>query len=165
MQNEPTHTEKPTAEPLQARVEALVEEVLRGTPHFVVEAGVRGTPGSHSVTVFLDSDAALGADELARLHRELAFVLDAEEVFPRGYGLTVSTPGTDRPLRLPRQFQKNVGRMLRAHHRRDDGQGHTETVGVLEAADDDGFVLVPKKGEPRRLHYADVVWAKVQLPW
>ena len=161
MANPPNTTDTTRTE----RVQALVEEILGGTPHFVVDVSVRGAAGAQSVAVFLDSDGALGADELARLHRELGFLLDAEAVFPKGYVLTVSTPGVDKPLRLPRQYRKNVGRVLRVHYCRPDGEGHTETKGRLESADDEGVVVVPEKGEPRRIAYADVVWAKVQLPW
>ncbi|MDX1545411.1 MAG: ribosome maturation factor RimP, partial [Rhodothermales bacterium] len=69
----------PVAEPLHDRVQALVEDILSGTAHFVVEVEVRGKPGSQSVSVYLDSDDALGVDELARISRELGFLLDTED--------------------------------------------------------------------------------------
>ncbi len=158
-------TAKPREETLTARVQALVEEVLAATPHFVVEVAVRGTAGSRVVEVFLDSDAALGVDELARLSREVGFLLDTDEVVEGRYRLDVSSPGLDRPLKLPRQFKKNVGRTLRVHHRRDDADGYTETTGKLADADDEAIELAPAARERRRIRYGDILWAKVQLPW
>lgn len=157
------NTTDTVANPLAARVEALAEEVLRGTPHFVVEVQVRGTKGARVIEVFVDSDEALGVDALAQVSRDLAFLLDTEEAIDGRYRLDVSSPGVDRPLRLPRQYKKNVGRRLRVHYRIDDG--HTETEGELTAADEETITLAPKKGQPRPIRYDDIVWAKVQLPW
>ena len=148
---------------LAARVEALVEEVLSGTPHYLVEVLVRGTKGARVVEVFVDSDGDLGVDALAQISRDLAFLIDTEEVLDGRYRLDVSSPGVDRPLRLPRQYAKNVGRRLRVAYRM--GERTTETEGELTVADDDGITIQPKKGDARRIGYDDIAWAKVQLPW
>lgn len=161
--SQPTNTTDTVATTLAGRVEALVEEVLRGTPHFIVEVQVRGTKGARVIEVFIDSDDALGVDTLASVSRDVAFLLDTEEVIDGRYRLDVSSPGVDRPLRLPRQYQKNVGRQLRVHYRQDEA--NTEVEGELTAADDEAITLAPKKGAPRQIRYDDIVWAKVQLPW
>lgn len=161
--SQPTNTTDTVATTLAGRVEALVEEVLRGTPHFIVEVQVRGTKGARVIEVFIDSDEALGVDTLASVSRDVAFLLDTEEVIDGRYRLDVSSPGVDRPLRLPRQYQKNVGRQLRVHYRQDEA--NTEVEGALTAADDEVITLAPKKGAPRQIRYDDIVWAKVQLPW
>ena len=113
------------------RVQALVEEVLAGSPHFIVELEVRGAPGSQAVDVFIDSDEGLGVDTLAEISREVAFLVEAEEVIAGHYRLNVSSPGVDRPLKLPRQYKKNVGRTLRVHYQKPEGDGYTETLGEL----------------------------------
>ena len=38
--------------------------------------------------------------------------LDTEDVVSGTYNLNVSSPGADRPLTLPRQYAKHVGRRL-----------------------------------------------------
>ncbi len=156
---------KTVAPEVDARVKALVEEVLAGSPHFLVELEVRGAPGSQAVDVFIDSDEGLGVDTLARISREVAFLFDAEDVIAGRYRLNVSSPGVDRPLKLPRQYKKNVGRALRVHYRKPDGDGYTEVLGDLVEADDEAIEVVVKGGQRRRILYADILWAKVQLPW
>ena len=155
-----------TAEPaVLERVRRLVEEVLAGTPHFIVECDVRGAAGSQAVDVFLDSDEALGVDTLAQINREIGFLLDTEDVLRGRYRLNVSSPGVDRPLKLPRQYRKNIGRRLRVHHRKPDGHSNTDTLGDLVDADDEAIDVAVSDAEHRRIRYDDILWAKVQLPW
>ncbi len=160
-----TKTTKTAAPEVLERVRDLVEEVLVGTPHFVVELDVRGAPGSQAVDVFLDSDEALGVGMLAQINREIGFLLDTEEVLVGQYRLNVSSPGVDRPLKLPRQYRKNVGRKLRVHYRKPGGDGYTETLGDLVEADDEAVEVALSAAEHRRIPYSDILWAKVQLPW
>ena len=160
-----TKTAKTAQPEVLDRVRGLVEEVLAGTPHFIVEFDVRGARGSQAVDVFLDSDDALGVGTLAQISREIGFLLDTEAALPGRYRLNVSSPGVDRPLKLPRQYRKNVGRRLRVHYRKPGGEGYTETLGDLVEADDEAVEVVLSGAERRRIPYDDILWAKVQLPW
>lgn len=147
------------------RVSELVDEAIAGTNVFVVEVEVRGSHGSRVVDIYVDSDEDLAIDRLAEISREVSFLLDVEDVIPGRYSLNVSSPGLDRPLRLPRQYRKNIGRSLRVHYQKPDGSGATETVGTLRSADEDAIELDVANGDARRIPLDDVVWAKVQLPW
>ena len=148
-----------------ARVVELVEEVIEGSPVFVVEAEVRGTRGSRVVEVYVDSDEGLDVDELARISREVGFLLDMEDVILGRYNLNVSSPGLDRPLVLPRQYVKNVGRTLRVHYAKADGSGNTEVTGELLAADDQGIEVRADESDVRSIPFDAIIWAKLQLPW
>jgi ribosome maturation factor RimP len=148
---------------LAERVRALVDEVLVHTPHYIVELDVRGARGSQVVELFIDSDGPLDVDEVARVSREVGFLLDTEDLFPSRYHLNVSTPGVDRPLRLPRQYDKNVGRTLQVHYAK-DAHNNTEITGTLTATDDDG-IEITVDDESQHIPYSAIHWAKVQLPW
>lgn len=150
---------------LGARVDALVREVIAGTDVFVVEVDVRGTGGSRVVNIYVDSDEDLSIEKLAKISRDVEFLLDTGDVIPGHYNLTVSSPGLDRPLRMPRQYQKNIGRMLRVHYQKPDGSGATEAGGKVTSADEDAIELEVSKDDVRRIPLEDIVWAKVQLPW
>ena len=148
---------------LQDHVAALVEGILRDGPCFAVEIAVRGKVGSQAVDVFVESDAALDAYALGQISREVGYVLDTDEVMPGPYTLNVSSPGADRPLRLPRQYRKMIGRRLRVHYRQASGTC-TEVVGALEYADAER-IAVAARNEPVTISYDNILWAKVQLPW
>lgn len=129
----------------------------------MVDLCVRGTKGSHAVDLFVESDEAFGADNLADLSREVGFVLDTEDLIPGRYTLTVSTPGADRPLRLPRQYRKHVGRKLRVHFRKASGEFREICGTLLDASRQAIHVEAAEQVEV--ISFSDIEWAKVQLPW
>ena len=151
--------------PGEARIREHLEEVISGSNVFVVEVEVRGWRGSGVVNIFVDSDDGVGVDDLARISRELEFLLDSEDVIPGRYSLNVSSPGLDRPLSMPRQYRKNIGRMLRVHYRKEDESGNAEAVGKLAEADENLIVIEVSDDDVRRIPFEKIIWAKVQLPW
>ena len=151
------------AKGLDDRVRALVEEVIQGTPYYVVEVSIRGHKGSRVVDIYLDADEGVDVDALAKISREVGFLLDTEEVIAGKYQLNVSSPGVDRPLQLPRQFRKNVGRELYVRYHADAAE--QKVKGKLVGADEEAIELAMPQGEVLRLPYDALVEAKVQLPW
>jgi len=148
---------------LKDRVAALVDDILADGPCFLVEVAVRGSAGSHAVDIFVESDDVLDAHRLGQISREVGYALDTDDVIPGRYMLNVSSPGAKRPLRLPRQYRKMVGRDLRVHYRKEDGN-YTEVTGRLAAASSEQITL-SVQAETLGIRYNDILWAKVQLPW
>lgn len=146
------------------RVRELVDEVIAGTDIFVVDLEVRGSGGSRVVDIYVDSDEDLSIKKLAEVNREVGFLLDVEDLIPGRYNLNVSSPGLDRPLRLPRQYRKNIGKPLRVHYNKPDGAGTTEIEGELVDVDDVA-IEVKDGGDVRSIPFEDIVWAKIRLPW
>ncbi len=149
---------------IEARIRAIAEEVLQGSESYVVDVIVRGNKGSRVVEVFVDSDAGLNVEELARVSREMGFLLDTEDVVDGRYSLNVSSPGADRPISLPRQFPKHVGRKFRVRYRTEEGQTAVEE-GELESATADGIALRVSPSKQITLGFDDVIEARVLLPW
>lgn len=147
------------------RVTELVEEVIAGSPVFVVDVEVRGTKGSRVVEIFVDSDEGLDIDELARINNEVGFLMEMEDLIPGRYNLNVSSPGLDRPLSLPRQYKKNVGRDVRVHYEKEDGSGNTEVTGKLLGVEDDAVRVAASESDERRIPFEKILWTKIQLPW
>ncbi len=73
------------------------------------------------------------------------------------YTLEVTSPGTDRPLTLPRHWRRNTGRLVSAKLR----DGGTVT-GRVTASEEDQAVL-DVDGTAAEVAYADVKRAKVQI--
>ena len=148
---------------LAAHIRALIDGILAGGAEYVVDFALRGSPGTHAVDLFVESDGVLDAERLASLSQEISFVLDVEAVLPRGYSLRVSSPGLDRPLRLPRQYVKHLGRPLRVHYQTHSGK-NTEVCGTLVGADGPA-IRVEAGSTVTEINHGDILWAKVQLPW
>ncbi len=155
---------KQTTGRIASQVRAFTEEVITGTPYFIVDVEVRGHKGTRVVEIFVESDTDLNHDDLARISNEVGFLLEVEDIIDGGYTLEVSSPGIKRPLTIPRQFKKNEGRSLRVKYESEDG-GTDNIVGTLQAADDDAITLEVASGDTQRIPYDAIERAKLELPW
>jgi len=141
----------PKTEPrsLTAQIRDLADEVIVGSGYFLVDVDVRGHKGTRVVEVYVDAKTDLGLDDLAVISRELGFLLDVEDVVDGSYKLEVSTPGIKRPITMPQQYVKNVGRTLRVRYQLDESEEEHNIVADLVSADDEGIRLELPSGEKR----------------
>ena len=91
-------------------VEKKLSELLTELPgYFLVEISVKPT---NNIKVFVDADLGAAIDQLSRINRALYKWVE-ENLFPNGdFSIEVSSPGLDEPLKLDRQYLKNIGRMV-----------------------------------------------------
>ncbi len=91
-------------------VEKKLSELLTELPgYFLVEISVKPT---NNIKVFVDADQGAAIDQLSRINRALYKWVE-ENLFPNGdFSIEVSSPGLEEPLKLNRQYLKNVARMV-----------------------------------------------------
>jgi ribosome maturation factor RimP len=92
--------------------------VLRVT----VETLGRGAGGAPAAPVMGSDPIDLGF--LAEISRDLSSALDVADIIPNRYHLEVSSPGLERPLRSPRDYERATGQLakLRLVEPAPDGQ-------------------------------------------
>lgn len=145
-----------------ARLVQLLSPAVEATGHDLEEVTATPAGKRRVVRVVVDRDGGTNLDDVAAVSRAVSEVLDsAEDTEPDllggAYVLEVSSPGTDRPLTLPRHWRRNVGRLVTAHLA--DG---TATTGRLTACDD-VEVTLQGDGEPTVVLLAQVVRGSVQV--
>lgn len=94
------------------KIRELAESHLADASHFVVDV-VIGKQRPYKVSVFLDGDQGITIDNCSDLSRALSEDLDRLNLIAENYTLEVGTPGLDQPLKLKRQFVKNIGRKIK----------------------------------------------------
>lgn len=114
-------------------IQREVESVLEGTDKFVVEIKVKA---GNRITVLLDSDTDISIDDCIAVTRHIESVYDRET---EDYELTVSSAGIDQPIKMLRQYTKNIGREVEVTFT--DG---TVFSGNLVAADKDKISVYRK---------------------
>ncbi len=78
--------------------------------HFLVE--VRLKP-ANNFKIFIDGDEGIDLSVLIKYNRALYKLIEEGGYFPEGdFSLEVSSPGLDEPLKLHRQYKKNIGRYV-----------------------------------------------------
>ncbi|HTX20084.1 MAG TPA: ribosome maturation factor RimP [Bacteroidota bacterium] len=137
----------------------LVEAALPEIQGFLVDVAVRGERGSSVVEVFIDTDRGVTADECASVSRRLSADLDRLNLIPGRYRIEVSSPGLDRPLKLPRQFSRNIGRHLRVVSQAEGGAA--EIDGVLKEVSAASLSLQTKDGNVRSIDFEEIREAHV----
>jgi ribosome maturation factor RimP len=89
----------------------------------------------------VDSDSGMTFRKCQRVSRYLESFIDEESWMGEKYTLEVSSPGVDRPLVLPRQYKKNLGRRLEVEVKEED----KKYKGELIKADEEQIVLAFEK--------------------
>ncbi|MEO7942680.1 MAG: ribosome maturation factor RimP [Marmoricola sp.] len=108
--------------------------------------------------VAIDKDGGVTMDDIADATREVSHVLDETNLMgAQPYTLEVSSPGVERPLTLPRHWRRNIGRLVKVILL--EGE---PLIGRITESDDDG-AMVDVDGAKRRLGYAEVKKAKIQI--
>ena len=95
---------------VEKRVRELVEEKIEDRPDlFLVDISMHV---SGLLAILVDGDQGIAISDCVAISRHVGFHLEEENVIEQAYRLEVSSPGIDTPLKLKRQYFKNVNRNL-----------------------------------------------------
>lgn len=128
------------------QVEEYIREVIEEhhPDVFIVEIALHR--GSRNVlSIWVDTDAGIMIDECARISRRLNQYFEESSPFNFPFRLEVSSPGVGKPLRLLRQYHKNVGRKLKVVL--ENGE---VVKGKLEVVAEDQITLRPKPKKKKK---------------
>jgi ribosome maturation factor RimP len=98
-----------TQETSISAIEALIEQLLQENQDiFLVSVKIKPT---NNIKIFLDADSGLSIEKCIKINRALYKIIEERQWYPDGnFSLEVSSPGVDEPLKLLRQYKKNIGR-------------------------------------------------------
>jgi len=125
-------------------IEQRVEGLLAGEPsHFLVEVRIKPT---NNIKVFVDADQGVQLSDLINYNRKLYKELEESGLFPNDdFSLEVSSPGLDEPLKLHRQYKKNLGRFVEVTL-----NDMTKREGKLLDSTEDGIVIEVEEGKGKK---------------
>lgn len=150
---------------LQERVDNLLKEAFEENESlFLISLDI--SPQNH-ILVVIDGDTGVSVNDCIAVSRKIENNLDREEL---DFSLEVTSAGVSEPLKLPRQYKKNIGRTLEVQTKSDKFEGE------LISVDNEGIVLSWKAREPKpvgkgkitvdkeaRLAFSEIVKAKVVI--
>jgi ribosome maturation factor RimP len=100
-------------ESIAERVRRLIEPVLARDGYELVEVEWLRQGSRWTLRLFIDKPGGIGIEDCQAVSRTIEPILDVEDVIEPAYDLEVSSPGLDRPLRKPTDFDRYAGQ--RAH--------------------------------------------------
>jgi len=125
----------------QDRLREIAERVAASSGLEVVEVELRGAGKARMLRVFLDKPEGVTHEDCANFSREFGTIVDVEEAVPGGsYTLEVSSPGLDRKLFRPKDYERFTGSKVKLMTRHPiHGNRHFE--GRLESFHDGRLTL------------------------
>ena len=152
-----------TATQIQA-IEQTLKELLAAHPtHFLVEVRIKPT---NNIKVFIDADEGVNLAVLIEYNRKLYKLIEESSLYPDGdFSLEVSSPGLDEPLKMYRQYQKNIGRFVDVLL-----NNLSKKEGKLIEATEDGIIIEYETGKGKKketkqetILFSDIKHTKIQV--
>ena len=133
------------------QIEKMVSNLLADEPeYFCVSIRIKPT---NNVKVFIDGDQGLAIEKCVRFNRKLYKIIEESGMYPEGeYSLELSSPGVDEPLKMYRQYIKNIGRNVEVVFA-DDTQKEGKLLSVTEA----DFIIEYTEGKGKKAVTQQVV--------
>ena len=135
------------------KVQDLLSLALEKYPNiFLVDLKISA---DKSISVILDGDKEVNIKDCINISRAIEFDLDRDE---EDFSLEVASAGVGSPLKLPRQYHKNLGRKLEVIS--SDG---LKFMGELTHVKEDAIELQWKQREPKPIGKGKVTVTKNKI--
>jgi len=151
------------------QIEQLVMPILDGYGFELVDLQLKNEGSRLALRIFIDKPGGITLDDCVDVSREVGAILEVEDPIRSAYRLEVSSPGLDRPLKKPADFQRFAGHTIRLKTRQlidPDQRGHNRKtfIGTLLGIEDDQvrLELNDKRGGLVMIALADIDRANLE---
>lgn len=136
---------------LTERVAALIGPVITELGYGLYDVEFRKEYGNWELLITIDAPQGVSLEDCERVSRAIDPVLDEADPIEQAYYLTVSSVGLDRPLKLSKDFDRNIGanvdvKLYTAPAEPALGKAKNFTAKLL-SHDESSFTVMTQKGE------------------
>ncbi len=147
---------------LTDRIEELIAPTVESMGFEIVRIQLSGDRRPRLQVMAERKDGkGMRVEDCASVSRAVSAVLDVEDPISGAYTLEVSSPGVDRPLTRPKDFERFAGLLARVELSR-PLDGRRRFKGVLMGIEGDEVIL-EVDGEAVSLPFPDIAKAKLVL--
>ncbi len=148
-----------------AQVTEIAERVGAPEGIEIVDVQLRGSGKSRLLRIFIDRPEGVRHADCEFISQNVGTILDVEDVIPGGsYTLEVSSPGVERPLVKPRDYERFVGSKVRIVLR-EAVEGSTDWVGTLSGVKEGKVSLTSAGGQQVTFGLDRVKRANLKFDW
>lgn len=154
---------------MQADVASKIAEIARRVAESegleVVEVEVLGGGAARLVRIFIDKPEGVTHGDCELISQQVGTIMDVEDTIPGGrYTLEVSSPGLERKLLGPADYQRFQGRKARISLR-DPLDGRRNWEGTLAGYEDGAVALETGPGVTVRFPFEHIRKANLKFEW
>ncbi len=102
---------------MQNRLNEIIKNTVEGLGFELWGYEYRPHTESALLRIFIEKEQGISVDDCAQVSRQIGAVLDVENIIPVAYILEVSSPGMDRVLFTPKQYQNYIGDIVKIRTR------------------------------------------------
>jgi len=152
-------------EAITLKVQEIAERVGAAEGIEIVEVQFLGGGGSRLLRIFIDKPEGVSHADCEFMSHQVGTILDVEDVIPGAhYTLEVSSPGVERKLTKPREFERFVGQRVKVVLRQPvENQRHW--VGALKEFSEGMITLEPAEGRSVKFPLELVEKANLKFDW
>ncbi len=149
------------------RVQEIAERVGEAEGLEIVEVELKGTGRNQLVRIFIDKEGGVTHGDCERVSLRVGELLDADNSLPDQYTLEVSSPGVERKLKKPADFQRFQGQKVRVIIRETEGEQKKNRFveGTLAATEESGVLLETASGERLAIPFDAIDRANLKFEW
>jgi ribosome maturation factor RimP len=144
------------------KVEEFANTLLPSLGLELVDVQFRREGSGWVLRIFIDIEEGVTVDHCAAVSREISDFLDVEDLIDHPFNLEVSSPGIERPLRSPAEFERFAGKKARVKLR-EAVDGQKVYVGIIQRVDADSIELVLEDDSTVRLPFELMRKARLSL--
>ena len=149
---------------LDPRIQEIIERVTRRTGLELVHAELTGGRNA-LLRILIDKLDGVTLDDCSTVSEQVSLILDVEDIIPHQYVLEVASPGLDRGLYKPEDYERFAG--LPAHLKLStplNGQRnfHGTLIG-LDRESGPAALLDDETGKRHRLPLEEITKANVEI--
>ncbi len=152
-------------EAVASKIEEIAQRVAESEGLELVEVEVKGGGNSRFVRISIDKPEGVTHADCETVSQQVGTILDVEDVVPGGrYTLEVSSPGVERKLIKPQDYQRFQGKKVRITLR-DAVEGRRNWEGKLAGLEDGDVALEMEPGKTVRFPFGQVQKANLKFEW
>ncbi len=149
-------------EELSQKIRQLIDPILKEYSVEVVEFIYRREGSKMALRLLADKLGGITLEDCSQLNQRIGTLLDEADLIQERYFLEVSSPGLDRPLATKRDFQRNIGRLVRMTVVGPSEKNIT-LAGKIKNVDIDSVEVETKKGLLKVVKLDQIMKAKLEI--
>jgi ribosome maturation factor RimP len=143
------------------KIREISERIAQSSGLELVDVELHG--GGRTLRIYIDKPGGVTHEDCANFSREAGTVFDVEDAVPgTSYMLEVSSPGLDRKLTRPEEFQRVLGSLVKLMTR-DPVNGNRHFEGRLKSFDDGRLKLELSGRKKSKKHEAVEPGSEVEI--
>jgi ribosome maturation factor RimP len=153
---------------MRADIASKIEEVARRVAESegleVVEVEVKGGGNNRLVRIAIDKPDGVTHGDCELVSQQVGTILDVEDVVPGRYTLEVSSPGIERKLVKPQDYERFQGKKAKITLR-DAVEGRRNWEGTLAGFADGAVKVETEPGKTRQFPFDQIQKANLKFEW